>query len=395
MNKQNDIYQDVIDYIRKEADTSQQENVKHWLSESENNEREYKDLLRTFYKASFPNKWDRIDTPKAKNNLLTQLRKQKRLKIYRFSAIAASIALLVSFSLIFYVDQMNNQEDQLSFAELSSPGEFKASLILSSGETVLLSQNTQDSLSDAGTIINHNTDEGINYSKNKAENQLSQKEVYNTLRVARGEEYKVVLADGTQVWLNSESELRYPIAFVGKQRKVYVKGEAYFDVTPNKDKAFIVQAGDVKTKVLGTEFNVMAYSLDDQIEVTLVEGKVNVEAGGNQKTILPGKQITVSKETLDLEEKTVNTNLYSSWKDGIIYFDELTLEKMTEKLGRWYDIDFVFEEERLKHYAFTGAVKKNKSLEFTLDFLRTTSNLKFRVEKDMILVFEENQYGMN
>ncbi len=389
MDKHDNIYQDVIDYIRKEADQSQKDKVENWLVKSDENTKEYRQLVKTITKASFTAKWDKIDSSMAKNQLLRQLNKQKRLKLYRFSAVAASIALLVSFSLIFYVNQIGNVGEELSLAELSSPGEFKATLTLSTGETVLLSEQTQDSLADAGSIIKHNTEEGINYQKDVLQTKTEQQVVYNTLLVARGEEYKVVLADGTAVWLNSESELKYPVAFNGTQREVYVKGEAYFDVSKNPEKAFIVHAADVKTKVLGTEFNVMAYGAEEVVEVTLVEGIVNVEAGESNKTILPGKQILVSKETLILEEKSVNTNLYSSWKDGIIYFDEINLEKLTEKLSRWYDIDFVFEDEKLKGYAFTGAVKKAKPIEFTLDFLRTTSDLKFRVEKDKILVFEQ------
>lgn len=390
MNKHDDIFQDVIDYIRKEANQSQKDKVEAWLSKSDANKREYRQLVKTMTKASFTAKWEKIDAATAKNQLLVHVKKQKRLRIFRLSAMAASVALLISFSLVYFVDKLEQEVEQLALSELSSPGEFKATLTLSSGETVILSDNTKDSLSDAGAIINHNSDEGINYSKSAAHTQANLKMVYNTLKVARGEEYKVILADGTQVWLNSESELRYPIAFSGKERDVYVKGEAYFDVTSDKEKAFIVHAGDVKTKVLGTEFNVMAYAVEEQIEVTLVEGKINVTAGTHQKTILPGKQIIVSKETLTIEEKPVDTNLYSSWKDGIIYFDELNLEKLTEKLSRWYDIDFVFEDEKLKGYTFTGAVKKAKPIEFTLDFLRTTSDLKFKVEKDKILVFEVN-----
>jgi Fe2+-dicitrate sensor, membrane component len=386
MSKNKNIIQNLIDYIRKEADASQKETVEKWIAEDEANRKEYRQMVKTFYKLSASGKWDRINHDKGKNIIQNHLKKQRKLQIFRYSSVAASIVMLISFALVFYINNIGKEMKQMPLSELSSPGEFKASLTLSNGETVLLSEHRRDSIKDAGRVIEHEIDEGISYQHNEGESLDSL--VYNTLRVARGEEYRVVLADGSTVWLNSESELKYPVAFVGNKREVYVKGEAFFKVTSNKEKAFIVHAADVQTKVLGTEFNVMAYDTEENIEVTLVEGKVNVAAGSENKNILPGKQIAVSKSSLEMQEKTVDTRLYSSWKDGIIYFDEMSMEKLCEKLTRWYNIDFVFEEERLKHYAFTGAVKKRLPIEFTLDFLRTTSSLKFTVEGDKIVVFE-------
>lgn len=386
MSKNKDIIQDLIDYIRKEVNVSQKETVEKWIAKDEANRKEYRQMVKTFYKLNASGKWDRINQDKGRNILQNHLKKQRKLQIFRYSAVAASIVILISFALVFYVNELGKEMNQMSLSELSSPGEFKASLTLSNGETVLLSEHMRDSLKDAGRVIDHELDEGINYQHNASASLDSL--VYNTLKVARGEEYRVVLADGSTVWLNSESELKYPVAFVGNKREVYVKGEAFFKVTSNKEKAFIVHAADVQTKVLGTEFNVMAYDTEENIEVTLVEGKVNVAAGSGNKNILPGKQIVVSKSSLEMQEKLVDTRLYSSWKDGIIYFDEMSMEKLCEKLTRWYNIDFVFEEERLKHYAFTGAIKKRLPIEFTLDFLRTTSNLKFTVDGDKIVVFE-------
>jgi ferric-dicitrate binding protein FerR (iron transport regulator) len=384
MEKNEDIYQNLIDYIKKESNPEQNQEVESWIADNDANRKEYRQMVKTFYKLKFSGKWDGIDSSAGRTKLEKHLKKERRLRIYRYSAVAASIAILISFGLIFFVNDFAKESEQLPLSELSSPGEFKATLTLSTGEKVLLSEATKDSLQDAGALINHDIEEGINYQSSDKQDSL----IYNILRVARGEEYKVILADGSSVWLNSESELKYPVAFVGDKREVFVKGEAYFDVAHNKEKTFIVHAGDVQTKVLGTEFNVMAYNTEENIEVTLVEGKVNVAAGESNTNILPGKQVAVEKSTLALTEKSVDTRLYSSWKDGIIYFDEMSLEKLTEKLSRWYNIDFEFSEERLKHYAFTGAVKKRKPIEFTLDFLRTTSNLKFTVEGDKIVVFE-------
>jgi ferric-dicitrate binding protein FerR (iron transport regulator) len=386
MNKNEDINQDLIDYIKKEADTDQIKRVEKWIGENESHRKEYRRLINVFYKVKSTAKWDRINQDKGRNVIENYLKKQRKLQIFRYAAVAASVALLISFGLVFYVNHLEKEMKQLPLSKLSSPGEFKASLILSNGETIVLSENTRDSLSDAGKPIDHEVDEGINY-QSKAETVVDSL-VYNILKVARGEEYKVVLADGSMAWLNSESELKYPVAFIGNKREVFVKGEVYFEVTSDKEKEFIVHAADVQTKVLGTEFNVMAYDDEENIEVTLVEGKVNVKAGTENKTILPGKQIAIDRGSLAMKENAVDTKLYSSWKDGIIYFDEMSMEKLCQKLSRWYNIDFVFEEERLKYYAFTGAVKKKLPIEFTLDFLRTTSNLKFTVQGKRIIVFE-------
>lgn len=388
MEMHNDIFQDLIDYISGEADSLQKEKVNAWLNEDQANQKEYRRLVRTYYKLKFSKVWDKLDTSTAKSKMLGQVRANKQRRILRYSAVAASIAILVSFSFIFQIFQLGEDMEQTQLSDISSPGEFKARLTLSTGKTLDLSRQQEQAIADAGTLITHRFEDGIDYTQNAADGLDSLPMVYNTLEVARGEEYKLVLADGTEVWLNSESELKYPVAFKDSLREVYVKGEAFFKVAHNASKPFIVNSGEVRTRVLGTEFNVMSYGSDERIEITLVRGKVNVEAGESDLTILPGKQVVVSKETLKLKERTVDTDLYSSWKDGIIYFDEMQLDVLTEKLSRWYDVDFVFETENLKTFAFTGAVKKEKPIAFTLDFLRTTSNLKFRVEKDKILVFE-------
>lgn len=387
MNKQEDIYQDIIDCIRNEANAVQQEKVKQWVSENEKNEREYKELLRVFTKLSFFDRWNRIETDKAKAILLNQFDKRKRLQIYRSLAVAASITVLVSLSFIFYLNQTTPHDDKFASLESSVSREFRASLTLSSGETVLLSQNTKDSLSDGGTTINYNTNTGVVYSKKAVNHHTTTQEVFNTLKVARGEEYQVVLADGTKVWMNSESELKFPIAFVGKERKVYMKGEAYFDVKPNKDKAFVVQTEHLETRVLGTEFNVSAYPEED-VNVTLVEGSVELDSKEVLAKIklLPGENANFKRDASEFKISKVDVNKIKAWRDGCLYFEKDRLEDILTKLARWYDIEVFYQNSAVKDYMFRMRADKEAGFIEVLKLLEATGRVNIDINNKTVLV---------
>ena len=209
---------------------------------------------------------------------------------------------------------------------------------------------------------------------------------HHVLRVPRGGEYVLALADGTKVWLNAETELHYPSRFEGAERRVRVVGEAYFQVTKSDSCPFIVEAGEVAVRVTGTEFNVMAYAGHDRVETTLVRGGVDVTAGNAGQRFTPGMQAVYFKEAGRLESREVDTWLYTSWKEGIFEFRDLSLGEIADQLERWYDVDIVFPNTRVSEIRFTGAVKRVKPLSFILDIIKDTRSISYRIEGKTVII---------
>ena len=212
---------------------------------------------------------------------------------------------------------------------------------------------------------------------------------HHVLRVPRGGEYVLALADGTKVWLNAETELHYPSRFEGAERLVRVVGEAYFQVTKNDSCPFIVEAGEVAVRVTGTEFNVMAYAGHDRVETTLVRGGVDVTAGNAGQRLTPGMQAVYFKEAGRLESREVDTWLYTSWKEGIFEFRDLSLGEIADQLERWYDVEFFIQHSSLEELRFTGNLPKYENLEEVLRKLEQTTYITFTQNGRTVVVSEE------
>ncbi len=209
---------------------------------------------------------------------------------------------------------------------------------------------------------------------------------YHTLTVPRAGEYIMTLSDGSRVWLNAESELRYPVNFETGKREVFLSGEAYFEVVKETERPFIVTTPTTRTTVLGTSFNVMAYPQDFQTEITLVSGAVAVKAGQKECRIKPGQQVAVDHSSLEIKHRTVNVSFYTSWKNGLFDFDNMTLAELCVRLSRWYDVDFSFKDPETAGIRFTGAVKRNRDLQFMLDFIQKTSGVNFEIRGKTVIV---------
>ena len=218
----------------------------------------------------------------------------------------------------------------------------KAELVLADGTTRILSSGVTDSLfvqQGASIVVQ---DQGVSYQGDSSVVE----ERYNTLRVPRGGEYSITLSDGTIVYLNAESELRYPVKFVGEDRQVYLSGEAYFDVVHDKTHPFVVDVKNSTVRVLGTSFDVRAYADEDEVLTTLVQGSVRFSAGKESVILGPGEQAVLDKSGR-VETREVDTYLYTAWKDGVFAFKRQRLEEVMKVVARWYDVN-VFWENVLK-----------------------------------------------
>ena len=261
------------------------------------------------------------------------------------------------------------------------PGEMKAVLRLESGERIALGKRAErqdERLAVRGISVR---DSALVYGE-----QPERRVERHVLTVPRGGEYVLTLADSTRVWMNSDSELRYPSRFEGDERRVSVTGEAYFQVAKDESLPFIVEAGGAAVRVTGTEFNVMAYPDDGRVETTLVSGGVDVEANGQTRRVAPGSQAVYDKASGSLDVRAVDLALYTSWKDGLFEFRDMPLGAVARQLERWYDVEILFADPAVADIRFTGAVKKMKPLAFILDIIQGTRSVDYRIEGRQVII---------
>ena len=194
--------------------------------------------------------------------------------------------------------------------------------------------------------------EHISYEK--MVNDDSEKLVYHELVIPRGGEFSLTLSDGTEVYMNADSKLRFPTKFGKNERVVELEGEAYFQVARNEKSPFIVKSSCMAIKVLGTEFNVSAYSEDSVIQTTLVRGSVEVssERGGQSVVLHPGEQSVLNRQDYSLSVCTVDVSYAMAWKEGRLRFKEKPLSEVMKVISRWYDVEVVYEDEEVKDYPF-------------------------------------------
>ena len=204
----------------------------------------------------------------------------------------------------------------------------------------------------------------------------------NEIIVPLGETTEVILSDQTHIWLNSGARLSYPSQFNGKIREVNLSGEAYFEVKRNEKKPFHVLTSNLVVNVLGTSFNVEAYNNSRYVNVTLVDGKVNIEnkEGDLLSVLSPDENAKFDRSKEKIEISPVNTTFYKSWKEGAINFKDERLVDIAAKLERWFNVEIVFDQETVKEYRFTGSVLKNKPVDQILEILKFTSNIEYSID---------------
>ena len=214
---------------------------------------------------------------------------------------------------------------------------------------------------------------------------------YNELKVPSAGEYQVVLTDGTKVFLNSSSILRYPVVFTGKERRVYLDGEAFF-VVEHSEIPFIVETKEEEIRVFGTEFNVMTYAEEKQMQATLVRGsigvKMKVEPMKDYVKLIPGEQLLVDNQTREISVRKVDVFPYIAWKEGLFVSQNDDLETIMTKIARWYNVNVFYQNSYLKEKKFWGVMKKQDSLEKILEIIAKAGHVKFNVNDRTVIVTE-------
>ena len=262
------------------------------------------------------------------------------------------------------------------------PGSYKAVLTLASGEQVNLEEWGRDSLWKDGTLIRKRKGE-LTYEQ-KAGDMQQEEMLFNTITIPRSGEYKLVLSDGTKVWLNSDSKLEFPNTFVGDERRVKLAGEAYFEVAKNKAKPFRVEVDRVEVVVLGTSFNIHAY--DEAVKTTLVEGAVKLNVAGKAYSLSPGFEANVDQGGVRIVKSDVYEQI--AWKDGRFVFREKRLEEVMSILSRWYDFEIFYQNAAVKDLHFTGNIPRHATINEVLKFLERTHLVHFSVVGRTVIVSE-------
>lgn len=262
------------------------------------------------------------------------------------------------------------------------PGSNKATLTLDNGSKIDLYKQ--------GIVVTHHQ---VNYSDGsqltdagKDQGHLNQTQ-YLSLNTPYGGEYQVTLSDGTKVWLNADSHLRYPVDFDKDKRVVELEGEAYFEVAKMSGKPFIVKTQNQEVKVLGTHFNINSYGYEEGIKTTLLEGSVmvsrNINSGGTEtlqsRMLVPGEQSFVSQNLKEISVKEVNTIETIDWKEGLFIFNDEPIQSITKRLAKWYNVKFVFDGD-FSNVRFVGNYSRSKSLNNLLNNIALTGLVHFKVE---------------
>lgn len=304
-------------------------------------------------------------------------RRRRSRFVFRWG-VAAAVVLLIGSGVWMW--QMFGRE-QVPGTSLLAAGSPLAHLTLADGQVVALSDGLRDTLVQ-GNIRVVTDGKSIAY---QPENKTATA-ARNQLEVPRKGEFFLLLSDGTRVWLNSETTLRYPVCFTGSERRVEVVGEAYFEVRQDSGRPFRVElAGRGEVEVTGTAFNVRHYPDEAKALVTLTEGRVNLSGGTRSISLRPGEQGAV--ENGNLAKETVNTRLYTAWKDGRFVFKEQPLEEIMRTLARWYDVNIEFADEGVKEATFSGNLRRYDDFGTIIRMLESVRVARFEVLGNHIRVF--------
>jgi len=304
------------------------------------------------------------------------------IRLFRAAAVAAILILLVG-GLYLYSKRNTRQTKDIAQAPVPqrphdiAPGRTRATLTLSNGRTILLDPASNGILGhDSGVNIS-NTDSVLTYKGNSDSRSLA----YNTLSTAKGEQYSVTLSDGTKVWLNAASILRFPIQFTGDDRRVEVTGEAYFEVARNASKPFFISSGDMHVQVLGTSFNINAYANEPIVKTTLLEGAVRIN---HRVDLSPHQQSRIEKDGGIKVLKDIDVDEVVAWKNGAFSFNNADITTVMRQLERWYDIEVVYEGKRPAD-VFYGGISRSSTLMEVLKILEA-SKVRFRLEGKRLIV---------
>ncbi len=324
------------------------------------------------------------------NRLQQTLQEQQAAKVqqlftFRKIAAVAIVLIFIGAGAYYYSHKqaLKAKHPQLAKQD-AEPGNNKAILTLENGTKLELDSARIGTLAKKGHISIQKTKEGqLLYTVNKGKGQTENEHIsWNTISTPRGGQYQVILPDGTKVWLNAASALKFPTAFAGNTRNVELMGEAYFEVAKNAARPFTVKVDHMQVKVLGTHFNIMAYQDESAIKTTLLEGAVRLNDGSATSLLRPGQQGIIKGNNIQVTEVDVAQTI--AWKNGFFEFNRASIYDIMKQVSRWYDVEIVYEG-KIPNDEFVGKIERNVKLSQVLHILEL-NHVHFKIEDKKIKV---------
>lgn len=306
---------------------------------------------------------------------------RSRKPIWKYAA-AAAVILVGSFTLYSSLQNMLEKKAPLAYHNDVLPGGDRATLTLADGSQIALDSGKAGRLATQGGIsIEKDANGQIIYLAKGNGGDEAQK--INTLSTPAGGKFSVVLSDGSKVWLNASSSIKFPAAFSGDSRRVEIKGEAYFEIEKDAARPFYVNNGSSEIKVLGTHFNVMAYPDEYRSELTLLEGAVQFTKNGHAELLKPGRQILYTESNNQTKQIDANIEEVMAWKNDLFVFNNTNIDEVMKQLVRWYNVKVKYEGDK-PDISFTGVIPRNANVSKILKALELTGDVTFGIENNVI-----------
>lgn len=386
LSKEEHIARLIFLHVQGMTDNAQEKELNEWRSVSPRHEELFQRMLSSEHVEKSISRFVKTEEEEERGwrQLQQKARSGRSVRKIKWFPYAAAIVLILSMGGVFYFSGDKEQTEILPIAknEVQVPGS-RAVLILPDGRKVDLENEVLRSdlaQSDSLLLVSARS------LKYRDIDSPDTTEIFHTLEIPRGGEYLLTLSDGTMIYLNSESTLSFPVKFQGKERKVYLTGEAYFKVAKNTEHPFVVTAGELEVLVTGTTFGVRAYKDEKDIQTTLESGQVTVKVEGKSVKLVPNKQVLFNKSTMGLEVRDVDVDLYLAWADGRLVYDNCPLEKILTDLGRWYNIDVFYSRDELRSYQFSLNMKKHEEFTQVLELIGKTGEVQFEIKDNTVIV---------
>ncbi len=376
----------VAAYIHDTLTPAERAELDEWVGSSKENLLLFEELTDETNLHDSLEWFHRMDTEKARARVWQKINAAPVQPLWRrFLPYAVAASLILVAGLLYWVRLEPRKENTPTVAVSTplkdiAPGSARAVLVLGDGRQLVLDSAANGNLEQQGAAQVTKTGDELAYQSTHASAEV----VYNTIQVPRGGQYGLQLADGSRVWLNAASSLRFPTAFTGAERLVELTGEAYFEVAPQSDRPFKVQVNGTVVEVLGTHFNVMAYADEGSLETTLVEGKVKVQCGRQSSLLAPGQQAIVSHAGTIRVDKLADVAAAVAWHNGQFLFRDASIQEVGRQLARWYDLEVVYQDT-IRHH-FNAPIPRSLPLSKALRLLEGPNRVHFKLEGKKLII---------
>ena len=372
----------IAEYLGGELSPAQEARLEEWLNEDENNQKLFDSICSKTTLNSKIRAYQETDSESAYLRFISKRRSLKMRSVIRIFGAAAAVV-----GLLFVGWQLHQKPiDTVQVAQVVIEDTTKAKVI-SPNKPLLKKYTGEEFVIDSSGYIAENA---IDEFGEQAQSEIQLETVFNEMVVPSKCDFYFIMNDGTKVWMNANSTVRYPVSFAKNERAIYVSGEVYLEVSKDVNRPFYVNMEGMKIAVLGTSFNVRAYANESSQFVTLVEGKVKATIQTKDYNLTPGKQLVHGANldgVDDVSIASVNVDDVTAWKHGYYVFKKSSLIEVASTLQNWYDMDIVFDSQRAKEIKYTGVIYKDEPIEAFANRLRAVSSVRCVIKENKLYIY--------